>query len=204
MSIERTEKAFELFDAYNKQDPNLITWDGIAYPAEYFYAMQLYGWVKKLEPQAGEDLLLASRCQHIGRWKIPRNQYPSGKAGYYKWRNDLAKFHAATAGKLLSEAGYHEEEIKAVQHILLKENLRKDDVVQVMENALCLVFLQFQYEDFITKHDDQMVIRILQKTWRKMTGPGKEAALSLDFGEKGKALLMMALGDNATGTNNAD
>lgn len=202
MSLERIEKALELFDAYNMQDPNLITWDGIAYPAEYFYALQLYGWVKKLEPQAGEDLLLASRCQHIGRWKIPRNQYPPGKAGYYKWRNDLAKFHAATAGKLLSEAGYQEEEIKAVQHILLKENLRKDEVVQVMENALCLVFLQFQYEDFITKHDDQMVIRILQKTWRKMTGSGKEAALSLDFGEKGKALLMMALGDNATGTNN--
>lgn len=201
MSTERTEKAMELFDAYNKQDPNIITWDGIAYPAEYFYAMQLYGWVKKLEPQAGEDLLLASRCQHIGRWKIPRNQYPPGKAGYYNWRNDLAKFHADTAGGLLSEAGYQEKEINAVKHILLKENLRKDEVVQVMENALCLVFLQFQYEDFITKHDDQMVIRILQKTWRKMTGPGKEAALSLGFGEKGKALLMMALGDSATGTN---
>lgn len=203
MNIERIEKAMELFDAYNKQDPNFITWDGISYPAEYFYALQLYGWVKKLEPQAGEDLLLASRCQHIGRWKIPRNQYPAGKAGYYKWRNDLAKLHADTAGLLLSEAGYREEEIKAVQHILLKENLRKDEVVQVMENALCLVFLQFQYGDFITKHDDQMVIRILQKTWRKMTGPGKKAALSLDFGEKGKTLLMTALGDNATGTNNS-
>ena len=196
MNIESIEKAMELFDAYNKQDPNFITWDGIAYPAEYFYALQLYGWVKKLEPQAGEDLLLASRCQHIGRWKIPRNQYPAGKAGYYKWRNDLAKLHADTAGLLLSEAGYREEEIKAVQHILLKENLRNDAVVQVMENALCLVFLQFQYEEFIAKHDDQMVIRILQKTWRKMTGPGREAALSLDFGEKGKKLLMMALGDN--------
>ena len=202
MTTERIEKVFNLFDDYNKQDPNIITWDAIAYPAEYFYAMQLYEWVKKLEPQAGEDLLLASRCQHIGRWKIPRNQYPSGKAGYYNWRNDLAKFHADEAGRLLSEAGYQEEEINAVRHILLKENLRKDEVVQVMENALCLVFLQFQYEDFITKHDDQMVIRILQKTWRKMTGSGKEAALSLDFGEKGKALLMLALGDNATGTNN--
>jgi hypothetical protein len=204
MSIERTEKALELFDAYNKQDPNFITWDGIAYPAEYFYALQLYGWVKKLEPQAGEDLLLASRCQHIGRWKIPRNQYPPGKAGYYKWRTDLAKFHADTAGRLLAEAGYHEEEIKAVQHIVLKEDLRKDTVVQVMENALCLVFLQFQYADFITKHDDQMVIRILKKTWIKITRPGKEAALSLDFREKGKELLMIALGDNATGTDNPD
>ena len=202
MSTERTEKAFELFDAYNKQDPNFITWDGIEYPVEYFYALQLYVWIIKLEPQAGEDLLLASKCQHIGRWKIPRNQYPPGKAGYYKWRNELAKFHADTAGKLLLEAGYDDKEINAVQYILLKENLRKDDVVQTMENALCLVFLQFQFEDFITKHEDQMVIRILKKTWNKMTGPGKEAALSLSFGEKGKALLMLAIGDNDTGAKN--
>ena len=196
MSTARIEKVLEQFDSYNKQDPHFVTWDGIAYPAEYFYALQLYEWVKKLAPQASEDLLLASRCQHIGRWKIPRNQYPTGKAGYYKWRNDLAKFHAETAGKLMTAAGYNEEEIKTVQHILLKENLRKDGVVQVMENALCLVFLQFQYEDFIAKHDDEMVIRILQKTWQKMTGPGREAALMLDFSEKGKKLMMMALGDN--------
>lgn len=196
MSTARIEKVLEQFDCYNKQDPHSVTWDGIAYPAEYFYALQLYEWVKKLAPQASEDLLLASRCQHIGRWKIPRNQYPTGKAGYYKWRNDLAKFHAETAGKLMTAAGYNEEEIKTVQHILLKENLRKDGVVQVMENALCLVFLQFQYEDFIAKHDDEMVIRILQKTWQKMTGPGREAALMLDFSEKGKKLMMMALGDN--------
>jgi hypothetical protein len=203
MNTERTEKALALFDAYNKQDPNLITWNGIKYPAEYFYASQVYEWIKKLAPRAGEDLLLAARCQHIGRWKVPRNQYPLGKTGYYKWRNDLARFHADTARRLLLEAGYMEEEIKAVQHILLKENLQKDEVVQVMENALCLVFLQFQYEDFIATHDDQMVIRILQKTWRKMTGSGKAAALSLDFGEKGKELLKMALGDNATGIGKA-
>ena len=196
MSTARIEKVLEQFDSYNKQDPHSVTWDSIAYPAEYFYALQLYEWVKKLAPQASEDLLLASRCQHIGRWKIPRNQYPPGKAGYYNWRNDLAKFHAETAGKLMTAAGYNEEEIKTVQHILLKENLRKDGVVQVMENALCLVFLQFQYEDFIAKHDDEMVIRILQKTWQKMTGPGREAALMLDFSEKGKKLMMMALGDN--------
>ncbi len=197
MSNNRIEKAFELFDNYNRQDPNLIKWDNMDYPAEYFYALQLYNWVKKLEPAAGEDLLLASRCQHIGRWKIPRSQYPSGKAGYYKWRNDLARIHSEIAGNLLSGAGYGQEEIKAVQHILLKEDLRNDEVVQVMENALCLVFLQFQYEEFITKHDEPMLIRILQKTWKKMTEPGKQAAGTLKFGEKGESLLLKALANNA-------
>lgn len=187
-------KAFDLFDAYNKQDPRNITWKGVEYPAEYFYAVQLHNWVKKLQPNAGEALLLASRSQHIGRWKIARDEYPKGKAGYYKWRTELAKFHAAMARELLLEAGYNEEETKPVQHILLKEDLKRDDEVQTIENALCLVFLQFQYEDFIGKHDDEMVIRILRKTWKKMSEPGRNAALSLTFTGRAKELLINALG----------
>jgi len=187
-------KAFDLFDAYNKQDPRIITWEGVEYPAEYFYAVQLYNWVKKLQFNAAEALLLASRSQHIGRWKIARDKYPEGKAGYYKWRTELAKFHAATARELMLEAGYSEEETKPVQHILLKEDLKRDDEVQTMENALCLVFLQFQYEDFIDKHDDEMVLRILRKTWKKMSEPGRNAALTLTFTGRAKELLMKALG----------
>ena len=80
--MSKLDKAFKLFDEYNKQDPHVITWNGIDYPAEYFYALQLYNWVKKLAPNASETLLLASRAQHIGRWKISRDTYPSGKAGY--------------------------------------------------------------------------------------------------------------------------
>ena len=193
MPSHKMEKAFELFDDYNKQDPNTVTHEGEDWPAEYFYAIQLHKWVTRLEPAAGEDLLLASRCQHIGRWKIPRSEYPAGKAGYFSWRTNLAKFHAETAGRLLTEAGYQENEIERVKHILLKEDLRKDEVVQAMENGLCLVFLEFQYQDFISKHDDKMVIRILQKTWRKMTEPGRKAALSLTYDGRGKELLQVAL-----------
>ena len=191
--MSKLDKAFKLFDEYNKQDPHIITWNGIDYPAEYFYALQLYNWVKKLAPNASETLLLASRAQHIGRWKISRDTYPSGKAGYYKWRTEVAKFHAEIVNQLMQQAGYNEGTIKKVQHIILKEDLRKDEEVQVMENALCLVFLEFQYEDFITKHDDESVIRILRKTWNKMTEPGKAAALSLTYNERGKNLIMQTI-----------
>jgi len=191
--MSKLDKAFKLFDEYNKQDPHIITWNGIDYPAEYFYALQLYNWVKKLAPNASETLLLASRAQHIGRWKISRDTYPSGKAGYYKWRTEVAKFHAEIVNQLMQQAGYNEGTIKKVQHIILKEDLRKDEEVQVMENALCLVFLEFQYEDFITKHDDESVIRILRKTWNKMTEPGRVAALSLTYNERGKNLIMQAI-----------
>ena len=192
--MSNSEHAFILFDAYNKQDPHQVVWDGETYPAEYFYAIQLFKWVKKLEPAASELLLLASRAQHIGRWKTPRDKYPAGKAGYLSWRKDLAKFHAKTAGELMLQAGYGAHEINGVKHIILKENLKFNHEVQVMENALCLVFLEFQYDDFIMKHDDEKVIRILKKSWLKMTTPGREAALGLSFSHRGKELIMKAIG----------
>lgn len=147
----------------------------------------------KLNPGASEAVLLASRAQHIGRWEIPRSLYDDGKIGYLKWRKDLAKFHAEKAGELLLAAGYAEATIVRVQAIILKINLRHDTEVQLMENALCLVFLEFQYGDFLRKHADEKMIGILQKTWAKMTQPGKEEALKLNFGARGKMLLDQAL-----------
>jgi hypothetical protein len=191
--MEKLTKAFELFDNYNKQDPRKVTWEGKEYPVEYFYALQLHNWLLKLESKPGESLMIASRCQHIGRWKIPRNQYPAGKAGYLRWRKDLAQFHASTAENLLTQAGYGRDEIDKVMHILLKENLKNDAEVQSMENALCLVFLEFQLGEFMTRHDDNKVIRILQKSWKKMSDPGKNAALTLSFTPEAKALLEKAV-----------
>ena len=193
--MSRLEKAFKLFDDFNKQDPHILSWNGEQFAAEYFYALQLHDWVKKLEPSAGEALLLASRSQHIGRWKIPRENYPMNKAGYLNWRMTLAKFHSDTARALMKEAGYEEETIADVQHIILKKNLKADHAVQAMENALCLVFLEFQYHDFILNHDDEKVIRIIQKSWRKMSEPGREAALKLRYDERGKKLILQALGE---------
>ncbi|HLL42724.1 MAG TPA: DUF4202 domain-containing protein [Segetibacter sp.] len=194
MGTSTMDKAIALFDALNRQDPNSILWNGLTYPAEYFYALQLYNWVKKLAPDPSEALLLASRSQHIGRWQVPRHQYPKGKAGYFKWRTDLARYHANKAGELMLEAGCEQETIRAVQHIILKENLKTDPEVQIMENALCLVFLEFQYPDFLTRHDDQKVIRILQRSWAKMTVAGREAAMSINYTDKGRFLLEKALG----------
>jgi hypothetical protein len=193
MSTSAINKAIAKFDAFNQQDPNSILWDEVSYPAEYFYALQLYNWVKKLENNPSEVLLLASRSQHIGRWQVPREQYPPGKSGYLKWRTDLARYHANKAGVLMLEAGYQQEQIKAVQHIILKENLKTDFEVQVMENALCLVFLEFQYNHFLTLHEDQKIIRILQRSWAKMTAPGREAAMTLQYTDKGRYLIEQAL-----------
>ena len=191
--MSKLNKAFQLFDEYNKKDPHTLIWEGTEFPTEYFYALQLYKWVTKLSAKASEALLLASRCQHIGRWKVPRNEYPAGKAGYLRWRADLAKFHSSEAGKLLAEAGYSGPEIEEVQKILLKQNLKSDQEVQTMEDALCLVFLEFQLDEFIQKHDDEKVIRVLQKSWKKMSEAGRNTALSLTYTPNEKTFLDRAL-----------
>jgi hypothetical protein len=191
--MTKLQQAFQLFDDYNKQDPTLLTWDGQTYPAEYFYALQLYNWVIKLEPQAGEQLQLASRSQHIGRWEVPRSSYPDGKAGYLNWRSNLAKFHAEKAGELMLQAGYDADFIEDVKRIILKQKIKLDDEVQTMENALCLVFLQFQFEDFIQKHDEEKLIHIIKKSWKKMSAPGHAAALTLNYSDEAKALIGKAL-----------
>lgn len=192
--MTRLDKAFVLFDDYNKQDLRTIHHGGASYPIEYFYALQLHDWVKKLKPNAGETLLLASRCQHIGRWRIPRSDFPQTKAGYLAWRKKLAGFHADKAAELLKEAGYNAEEIDAVQRINLKEGIKLNPDMQVMENALCLVFLLFQYEEFLQQHEEPKVIRILQKSWGKMDEAGRETALTLPYSSEAKRLLQKALG----------
>lgn len=191
--MTKMEQAFNLFDAYNQQDPSEVIWNGQHYPSEYFYAIKLYEWVKRLDPEASEPLLLASRCQHIGRWEIARTAYPEGRVGYLKWRNDLSKFHAQKATEILQSVGYDMDIIARVNQIVLKKQLKSDTEVQTMENALCLVFLEFQYDDFIKKHPEETMIGILQKTWAKMSEPGRQAALSLTHSEAGTLLLNKAL-----------
>lgn len=193
----KLEQAFSLFDAYNQQSPEKIVWEGAEYPSEYFYALKLHDWVKKLEPHAPESLLLASRSQHIGRWEIARKSYPEGRVGYLKWRSDLGKFHAQKSGEILKEVGYQESEIKRVREIILKQRIKLDDDVQVIENALCLVFLQYQYDDLIEKLTEEKMVDILRKTWAKMSDPGRNAALALHYSETGTKLLHKALAPDA-------
>lgn len=186
-------QAFELFDAYNKRSPERISWEGEEYPIEYFYAIKLHEWVTRLAPEADESLLLASRCQHIGRWEIARKSYPDGRVGYLKWRSDLSRYHAGIAAEILTEVGYDQEVIERVKQIVLKQRLKLDSDVQTMENALCLVFLQYQYDELIGKMTEEKMIDILRKTWGKMSEPGREAALSLHYSEKGLELISKAL-----------
>jgi len=193
--MSKLDTAFKLFDEYNRKDPRTFTWDNVSEPQEYFFAIKLYDWVLKLNPQADEELLLASRSQHIGRWEIPREDYPEGREPYLKWRKDLALHHAAITGRLMAEAGYSQEQIERVTQIILKKRIKVDPDVQTMENALCLVFLQFQYEDFRKKYEAEpdKIINILRKSLLKMDAHGHSFALTLPYTGEGLHLVNEAL-----------
>ncbi|MEX2488822.1 MAG: DUF4202 domain-containing protein [Pseudomonadales bacterium] len=166
----RYRQAMDRIDACNKQDPN---------GREYDYSLALTRWVLSLQPEASEALRLAARAQHIARWQIPRDTYPQGRNGYLRWRKDLMKFHAATAADILSACGYDQTMIERVKSIMLKKRIKEDQETQTLEDALCLVFMERQLEDFKEQVDEDKLANVIRKTWNKMSQQGHEAAMSL-------------------------
>jgi len=191
--LPRFESALRRFDEENSRDPNRDTADGVSHPREQLYAQRLTRWVLRLCPEASEVLRLAARCQHLCRWEIPRQSYPLTRAGYLQWRAALKIFHARKAGDILRETGYPEEMVRRVQDLNLKKNFPADPESRTLEDALCLVFLEFQLADLAAKNDDEKIINTLRKSWQKMTEPGRAEALRLKYGPREKALLERAL-----------
>lgn len=186
------QRALRLFDDYNRRDPHSMAWQGEAQPREWLHAQFLSDWVARLAPDASLALRLAARCQHIGRWEVARAAYPEGRSGYLQWRNALKEHHAGIAERLLLSAGHDPETVAAVVKIVRKEGIKRDADVQCMENALCLVFLEHQFEEFCDRYPDK-VVAVLQKTWNKMDDAGRLAAASLSFSELGQGYLNAAL-----------
>jgi hypothetical protein len=191
----RFEAAVRRFDEENARDPNTELVAGVARPRELVYAERLTDWVLRLKPDASEALRLAARCQHLCRWMIPRNGFPMDRAGYLRWRNELKKFHAEKSGQILREVGYGEELIAQVQALNLKKDFPRDPDSRVLEDALCLVFLQFQFSELAAKTDAGKVVNALRKSWHKMTEPARAEALKLPFAPRENALIEQALKD---------
>jgi hypothetical protein len=115
------------------------------------------------------------------------------RAGYLKWRAGLKKFHAQKSGGILRDSGYDGETIRRVQDLNLKKNFPGDAETRALEDALCLVFLEFQLANLAAKTDDDKTINALQKSWAKMTDAARAEALKLNYGGREKALLQRAL-----------
>lgn len=189
----RFEAALRRFDDENARDPRTETAGGSVQPRELLYARRLNSWVLRLCPNASEALRLAARCQHLCRWEIPRKTYPMTRLGYLQWRTALKHLHAQKTGDILRELGYAEDIIQRVQDLNLKKNFPGDPEARVLEDALCLVFLEYQFADLAAKTVEDKTVNALQKSWQKMTPAAQAEALKLNYGEREKILLRRAL-----------
>jgi hypothetical protein len=181
--MSKLDNVLAAIDAYNQRDPQ---------GKEFPYSEKLTAWVLKLNPAPSEFLRIAARGQHIGRWTSSRDSYPMDRGGYLRWREDLKRFHAKTVGEIMAKEGYSESNIEAVRQIILKKYQTNADA-QTIEDALCLVFLETQFEDLRQKTPDPKMIDIIQKTWKKMSVQGKKAALSIKLPPEHEQLIQAAL-----------
>ena len=173
-------EAIARFDAANATDPNIETADGHSYPKELLYAQRMTAWLNKYQLDASEALHLAARAQHICRWKIPRNGYPTGRIGYNDWRTRLAKMHGELATEIMREVGYDQQMCERVRMLLMKDRMEAGEGEgQILEDVICLVFLEFYFVPFAPQYNEQKLSGIVRKTWRKMSERGRQTALTL-------------------------
>lgn len=188
------ERAIAAIDALNAQDPRPDPYE----PGRTFesaYSERMTRWLGRFEPNASEALRIAARAQHITRWRLPRDDYPKSRDGYKRWRTDLAELHAQTTAGILRECGYGGETIARVESLLKKRNLKTDPECQTLEDVICLVFLESYFADFAAQHDEAKLMRILQRTWAKMSERGHEAALALPLPPELTKLVQKALAE---------
>ena len=181
-------------DASNADDPETLVVRGARRPKELAHADLMVEWVRRLDPDATKEQLLAARASHLRRWSLPRSSYPEGRAGYLRWRTALRKQHAAEVAGILAGAGYDDATIERVAAIVGKVGLGKDPAVQVHEDALCLVFLETQLATTAEQLGDDKAVDVLAKTAAKMSDAALALVAELDLTPAERELVDRALG----------
>lgn len=194
MTLTPFQNASAWIDAANAQDPNTEINQSKSHPKELLYSNRMYEKLMDFYPKASEAVQIAAKAQHICRWKMPRETYSMDRVGYLKWREDLKKFHAKTTAEILEKAGYSIEFIARVSFLIEKKLLKKDEETQLLEDVICLVFLEHYLEPFVAKHDKEKLKNIILKTWNKMSENGQQEALKIKFRDTSLHLIKEALG----------
>ena len=186
-------KAVRLIDEAHTHDPKKVEVEGKEIPYELHYSHKMSNYLERRAPNAPGTLRLAIRAQHLRRWEIPRDSYPMNKVGYHAWRTYLKKRQADIASEICLECGFAEGEANRVAALIRKEDLKKDEETQILEDVACLVFLDDQFEEFEKQHDEDKIVKILQKTWGKMSDKGHELALEISMSDRARSLVEKAL-----------
>ena len=113
-----------------------------------------------------------------------------------KWRRACREHHAKLLHDIMRRHGYAGQEIEHVAKLVRKEQLKKDEEFQALENVVDLVFLEHYFDEFYAKYShysDAKIIDIIGKTLRKMSPKGHQAALALDLPERTRKLALAAV-----------
>jgi len=192
------EKALEIIQTANTQDPNIIVVDDKEIPKELLYSQRMLDMINRYLPNADDVAKLAVSAQHIERWKSPRKDYPMNRKGYHLWRTNLYKFHAETTKKILLEVGYDDEFINRVELAIGKKNLKNNSDTQIIEDVAALTFIEHymttMYKNF-PQYDEEKWIDIILRTWNKMSDQAHDFAVSgkLNLPESLTPLILKAL-----------
>ena len=178
----RLEQAYQAIDAANAADPAMTEANGASHPAALLYGRRMTAMLEKFQPVSSDALKIAIRGQHIERFAIPRESFPAGKAGYYRWRNEQKKKHAERLAEIMAPLGFGADEIARVGQIVRKERPADDADTQTLEDVAALVFLAHELDAFLAKYSypAEKLADILAKTWRKMSPKGQAAGLAFN------------------------
>ncbi|MGO2880180.1 MAG: DUF4202 domain-containing protein [Halomonas sp.] len=189
----RLEQVLTALDQLHSEDPKTVNVADEPLPAELLYAQRMSKWLAHLNQAPSECLQIAVRAQHLQRWQVAREAYPEGRVGYLTWRRDQGIRAGDTTAQLMREAGYSAEDAERVITLITKKGLGRDADVQTLEDCACLVFLENYFADFSRKVERDHMVRIIQKTWRKMSPQAHELALTLPMSPASAALVKEAL-----------
>ena len=187
------DHAFAVIDAANALDPNRLEWDGAPQPLALVQGQRATHWLLILDPAADAAPRLAARAHHVRRWTIPRQDYPAGRAGYLRWRRALRDIHRETVAELLAPLGVAPAVIAKVQGLVSKEGLGTDPAMQLVEDAVCLTFLETQFEGLADRLDHDRLVNAVRKTVLKMSPAAIELVAAVHLSPAARGALDDAL-----------
>lgn len=172
--MTRLETAFAAIDQANSADPNLT--DGE--PNELLYGRRMTAEQDMLYPGAADPLRIACRGQHIERWTLPRHDFAMDRPGYLAWRTEQGRRHAARVAEIMRAAGYDDHDIQHAEKMLMKQGIKRDEDVQALEDVACFTFIRWYMGPFSQTRDPDEMLRIVEKTARKMSPMARARALT--------------------------
>jgi len=150
-------------------------------------------WLERLKDSPNELLRIAVRGQHLQRWQVSRDEYEEGRQGYLHWRRDQGKRAGETTAARMRQAGYADDDAERVARMIRKEGLGRGGIrpgrgglrlPRVPGELLC---------GLLEKVDHDHMVRIVKKTWGKISDRARELALGLPMAPEARGIVEEAL-----------